>query len=86
MIDCEDLKFEHPSNWLIGAPSQSGKSFLVYQILKNSKKLIEPTVNKFIYCYSEWQPLYEKMVLDIDNIMFIKGLPDMENIDNSIVY
>ena len=39
MIDCEDLKFEHPSNWLIGAPSQSGKSFLVYQILKNSKKV-----------------------------------------------
>ena len=85
MIDCEDLKFEHPSNWLIGAPSQSGKSYLVYQILKNSETLIKPVVDKFVYCYSEWQPLYEKMVVDIKNITFIKGLPDMDNLENAVV-
>ena len=61
MIDCEDLKFKHPSNWLIGAPSQSGISYLVYPILKNSETLIKPVVDKFVYCYSEWQPLYEFM-------------------------
>ena len=34
MIDCEDVKFEHPSNWLIGAQSQGGKTYFVYQLLK----------------------------------------------------
>ena len=85
MINCEDLKFEHPSNWLIGAPSQSGKTHLVYNILKNCEKLIQPKVNKFIYCYTEWQPLYEKMLVDIKNINFIKGLPELEIMENSIV-
>jgi hypothetical protein len=31
VVDFDDLKFEHPSNWIIGATSQSGKSYLVYQ-------------------------------------------------------
>ncbi len=34
MIDCEDVKFEHPSNWLIGAQSHGGKTYFVYQLLK----------------------------------------------------
>jgi hypothetical protein len=85
VVDCDDLKFEHPSNWLIGAPSQSGKSYFVYQILKNNKTLFKPIVNKFLYCYSEWQPLYEKMMVEIDNITFIKGIPEVENINNSVI-
>ena len=85
MIDCDDIKFEHPSNWLIGAPSQSGKSHLVYQILKHNETLFKPKVNKFIYCYSEWQPLYEKMMIEVNNIKFVKGLPEMDNLENSVV-
>ena len=85
MINCEDLKFEHPSNWLIGAPSQSGKTHLVYNILKNNEKIIKPKVSKFIYCYTEWQPLYEKMVVEIKNSNFIKGLPEFEILENSIL-
>jgi hypothetical protein len=77
VVDCDDLKFEHPSNWLIGAPSQSGKSYLVNQSLKNNKTLFKPIVNKFLYCYSEWQPLYEKMMF--------KGLSEVENINNSVI-
>jgi hypothetical protein len=37
VVDYDNLKFEHLSNWLIGASSQSGKSYLVNQILKNNK-------------------------------------------------
>ena len=85
LIDCNDIKFEHPSNWLIGAPSQSGKSYLVYQIIKNNKHLFKPEVDKFIYCYSEWQPLYENMLVEIENITFVKGLPDLENLENSVI-
>ena len=85
MINCEDVKFEHPANWVIGAPSQSGKSYLVYQILKNSDILIRPSFKEIIYCYSEWQPLYEKMITDIKNITFVKGLPELDTVENAFV-
>ena len=42
-------------------------------------------MEKFVYCYSEWQPLYEKMIVEIKNITFVKGLPDMDNLENAIV-
>ena len=85
MINCEDVKFEHPANWIIGAPSQSGKSYLVYQILKNSDILIKPSFKEIIYCYSEWQPLYENMITEIKNITFVKGLPELDTVENAFV-
>ena len=73
MIDCEDVKFEHPSNWLIGAQSQGGKTYFVYQLLKNAIR------------YSEWQTIYEKMMIEINNISFMKGLPDIIDLENVVI-
>ena len=72
MIECVDVKFKHPSNWLIGAQSQGGKTYFVYQLLKTTE-IFKPELPKFIYCYSEWQ----KMMIEINNITFVKVLPDI---------
>ena len=84
MIDCEELKFEHPSNWLVGAQSQGGKTYFVYQLL-NNPALFKPYMPKIIYCYSEWQTLYEKMMIEINNITFSNGLPDIENLEDVVI-
>ena len=84
MIDCEDVKFEHPSNWLIGAQSQGGKTYFVYQLLKIAD-IFKPDLPKIIYCYAEWQTLYEKMMIEINNITFMKGLPDIIDLENVFI-
>ena len=84
MIECEDVKFEHPSNWLIGAQSQGGKTYFVYQLLKTTE-IFKPELPKIIYCYSEWQTIYEKMMVEINNITFIKGLPDIADLENVVI-
>lgn len=84
MIDCEDVKFEHPSNWLIGAQSQGGKTNFVYQLLKIAD-IFKPDLPKIIYCYAEWQTLYEKMMIEINNITFMKGLPDIIDLENVVI-
>ena len=84
MIDCEDVKFEHPSNWLIGAQSQGGKTYFVYQLLKIAD-IFKPDLPKIIYCYAEWQTLYEKMMIEINNITFMKGLPDIIDLENVVI-
>ena len=84
MIDCEDVKFEHPSNWLIGAQSQGGKTYFVYQLLKIAD-IFKPDLPKIIYSYSEWQTIYEKMMIEINNITFMKGLPDIIDLENVVI-
>jgi hypothetical protein len=84
MIDCEDVKFEHPSNWLIGAQSQGGKTYFVYQLLKIAD-IFKLDLPKIIYCYSEWQTIYEKMMIEINNITFMKGLPDIIDLENVVI-
>ena len=84
MIECEDVKFEHPSDWLIGAQSQGGKTYFVYQLLKTAE-IFKPEIPKIIYCYSEWQTIYEKMMVEINNITFIKGLPDIADLENVVI-
>lgn len=54
-----DHVFRHPMNMLLAGPSQSGKSFFVHQLLKHG--MIEPPPRKVVWCYSEWQPLYETL-------------------------
>ena len=73
MIDCEDVKFEHSFNWLKGAQSQEGKTHFVYHILK-IENIFKLDLPKIIYCYSEWQTIYEKMIIEINNNRFMKGL------------
>jgi hypothetical protein len=84
MIDCEDVKFEHPSNWLKGAQSQGGKTYFVNQFLKIAD-IFKPDLPKIIYYYAEWQTLYEKMMIEINNITFMKGLPDIIDFENVVI-
>ena len=84
MIECVDVKFKHPSNWLIGAQSQGGKTYFVYQFLKTTE-IFKPELPKVIYCYSEWQTIYEKMMIEINKITFVKGLPDIADLKNVVI-
>ncbi len=36
-------------------------------------------------CYSEWQTIYEKMIIEINNITFMKGLPDIIDLENVVI-
>jgi hypothetical protein len=37
------------------------------------------------YCYSEWQTINEKMIIEINNITFMKGLPDIIDLENVVI-
>ena len=85
MFSKNDICFMHPFCMMVAGPTQSGKSYFVYNLLVNKKNLILPEINKIIYCYSVWQPLYEKMLVDVNNITFHKGIPDQENLKDAII-
>src|SRR5258706_4409777 len=65
-----DVEIRHPFNMVVAGPSQSGKTYWVKTLI--TSKLITPEIEKIMFYYSEWQPLYDTMT---DIAEFHQGLP-----------
>ena len=74
--------FQHPFTCMISGPTQSGKTFLLKQILINNQIMIDPPPEIIIYCYSAWQPIYDELKNTLNNIEFHQGIYD--DYDNKI--
>ncbi|CAB4013526.1 Hypothetical predicted protein [Paramuricea clavata] len=55
------LPFYHPFMMTICGPTQSGKTHLMVEIIKDIDKLIIPTPDKLLYLYTAEQPIYEEI-------------------------
>ena len=69
------IKFESPTTVLVSGPTSSGKSTLVFDILKHAKDMFQKPPKKIFYCYGIFQPTFTEMEREISNIEFIDGLP-----------
>jgi hypothetical protein len=77
-----DLRFKNPFTMIVAGPSSCGKSYFVRNLLLHVNKLCDIQYNKIYWCYSVWQPLYDELKA-IENIVFIEGLIEMENINSA---
>ena len=59
---------------VISSPSGSGKSEWTRKLLLSS--LIESTPERIIWCFGQWQPLYDAIRKKIPWIEFLSGIPD----------
>ena len=71
-----DVRFKVPANFYVSGQSQSGKSFLVRQLLQHTNELFYPVPTKIIYCYGEYQKEFE----ELHNVDFVEGFPS--NLDD----
>lgn len=72
-----DPRLKHPFTCMLSGPSGCGKSTLIQQILGHRDILIDPPVERVVWYYSTWQPLYDT-ILDVE---FVEGLPDLNSLD-----
>ena len=63
---------------LVG-PGESRKSQLIYQWLK--KDTFQPKFDKILFFYQLFQPLYDVMLKEIENIEFVQGV-NFDSIDS----
>jgi hypothetical protein len=70
-----DTRFQHPFTMTVCGATQSGKTYFTKQLLENCTALIEPPPQNIIWCYGEYQKLYDEMANQILGIRFIEGLP-----------
>ena len=69
-----NMTFKHPFSVVISDPSGSGKSEWTRKLLLSS--LIQPTPERIIWCFGQWQPLYDAIWKKIPSIEFVSGIPD----------
>lgn len=65
----------------ISGASGSGKTSLVYRILKHANDMFTQPVHRVLFCFSVHQPAYTEMEQSIPHIKFHRGLPTEEDID-----
>jgi len=77
------LSLNHPFTCMMAGPSQSGKTTLLVNILKNNEILITPNPNRIVYCYK----IYDKQIVQALSelqVEFNQGLPTLETFDKNI--
>ena len=74
-----DPRFKHPFTAVVAGPTKSGKTYFVERFIRNIEQLVIPRPGEIVWCYGEWQPLYNN--LKQLGIVFIEGLPDVSEWD-----
>ena len=76
-----NLILQHPFTMLVAGPTGSGKTMWVKTLLENVQTMISPTPQRIIWCYGQWQPMYDAMLQTVHpQIEFVEGLPpDLES-------
>ena len=82
MTSSKTMTFKHPFSMEVSGPSGSGKSVWTKKLLLSS--LIQPSPERIIWCYGQWQPLYDNIRKRIPRIEFVNGIPDHLNDQNYI--
>ena len=72
-----DPRLQGPFTMLIAGPTSCGKSHLVFNIIENAETLITPSTASITYCYSQWQPGFEKIK---NKVTFHEGLMSREEL------
>ena len=71
------MTFKHPFSMVVSGPSGSGISVWTKKLLLSS--LIQPSRQHIIWCFGQWQPLYDNIRKKIPKIEFVNGIPDHLN-------
>ena len=71
-----DMRFEHPSSFLIAGSSGSGKSYFVKNLIRNIEFLFKSKIERIVWCYTQAQPFFNDPALKM--VEFVKGFdPDL---------
>ncbi len=68
-----NMTFQHPFTMVVAGPTGSGKTSWMQQLLGST--LIQPPLDRIIWCYGQWQSTYDRMKADIPQLEFVKGIP-----------
>ena len=85
IYDLENCQFKHPSNTLVVGMTGSGKTQLMFRIIKNFRLLfsnLNKNELKVLWCYGQWNNLIGLQLNQNIKINYNEGIPNDELIEN----
>jgi len=76
--DTVSFQLIHPFTMEIIGPTSCGKSHLISRIIQNRRECINEPIDKVLYIYSHFQPLYANLQESDPNITFSSRIEDIE--------
>jgi Poxvirus A32 protein len=73
------LQLKHPFTCIVAGPTKVGKTEWVLKLVDNASKLIDPAPARIIWCYTEWQSKYSRLLTN-PNVILAHGLPTKETL------
>src|SRR3989442_14440682 len=73
-----DLRFCHPSNTLVCAPSGAGKTYLVKRVVEHKSQMFNVVFEEVIWYYAEYQDIYDDLVRE-HGVKFVEGPPALDH-------
>jgi hypothetical protein len=55
-----DVRFRAPFCAIVAGPSGCGKSVFIAKLLSNVEVMITPVPENIMYCYTEYQPMFDE--------------------------
>ena len=74
-----DPRWKHPFTAIVAGPTKCGKTYFVERFISNIDQMMTPRPAEIIWCYTEWQPVYDR--LKHLGVVFHKGIPDIHTWD-----
>jgi len=72
------LAFKHPFTAIVSGPTGCGKTSFVLNVIDNVDTTIEPTPDKIIYYFVEYQPIFDRY----SHVDFRQGIPKSHEIED----
>jgi hypothetical protein len=85
IYDQADIAFKTPFTMNIIGPSKCGKTSLVSDLLEYNGTIMSPAPQRIIYCYSLYQPPFNYLKEKVKNIVFVKGLSNIDELSNCLL-
>ena len=73
------LALKHPFTAIVVGPTSCGKTRFVFRVIDNATKMVTPSPSKIVYCYGEYQELFNRY----PEVIFHQGLPSIDQFDGS---
>jgi len=73
------LALKHPFTAIVAGPTSCGKTRFVFRVIDNATKMVTPSPSKIVYCYGEYQELFNRY----PEVIFHQGLPSIDQFDGS---
>jgi hypothetical protein len=74
-----EVGLRHPFTAVVSGPTSCGKTVFIFKLIENLKEMIIPVPSKVVYCYGEYQPLFD----NYPRVEFHEGLPDVAMFDDA---